>query len=71
MSIIEKNFPAFRVAFLAYRPQGLTTKLFLSKNGVDIPVYGARAQDNEMWVITTNRELVFVAEADILYIQEN
>ena len=69
MQIINKNFGDFRIAFNNNKPSGITTKLFLKRADVDIPIFGgAVLADSKFYVITGSQEYIEVLDTDTITI---
>ena len=69
MQIINKNFGDFRIAFNNNRPSGITTKLFLKKDDIDVPIFGgAVLADSKFYVITSSQEYIEVLDTYTLYV---
>ena len=69
MEIINKTFSDFRVAFINNPPSGITTKLFLKKVDIDIPIFGGTVlADSKFYVITSSQEYIEVLDTYTLYV---
>ena len=69
MQNINKNFGDFRIAFNNNKPSGITTKLFLKRADVDIPIFGgAVLADSKFYVITESQEYIEVLDTDTITI---
>ena len=69
MQIINKTFSDFRIAFNNNRLSGNTTKFFLKRADIDIPIFGgAVLADSKFYVITGTREYIEVLDTDTITI---
>ena len=69
MQIINKTFSDFRIAFNSNRPSGNTTKIFLKRTDINIPIFGgAVLADSKFYVITGSQEYIEVLDTYTLYV---
>ena len=68
MQIINKTFSDFRIAFNNNRLSGNTTKFFLKRADINIPIFGAAVLDGKFYVITGSQEYIEVLDTDTITI---